>query len=52
VGQIVNQAAVELAQEGVGRMDCVVGVGAHISSMIAMGRGARRIVAIDKCPLK
>lgn len=52
VGQIANQAAVELTQEGVGSMNCAVGIGAHVSGMIATGRGARRIVALDGCPLK
>ncbi|MBN2372651.1 putative zinc-binding protein [bacterium] len=52
VGQIANQAAVELTQEGVGTMNCAVGIGALVSGMIATGRGSRRIVAIDGCPLK
>lgn len=49
VGQIANQAAVDLQQEGVGHMLCLAGIGCHNGDMIAMGRAAGRVVGIDGC---
>jgi uncharacterized metal-binding protein len=49
VGQIANQAALELRAEGYGRMYCIVGIGAHIQSMVQSARDVDRIVAIDGC---
>ena len=48
-GQITNQAAVRLTQEGVGKMYCLAGIGAHIEGMVESARGAKRIVALDGC---
>lgn len=48
-GQITNQAAVRLTQEGVGKMYCLAGIGAHIEGMVESARGAERIVALDGC---
>lgn len=50
VGQIANQAAVELTKEKVGKMFCLAGIGGHVESFIESTRGAKRIVAIDGCP--
>lgn len=49
VGQIANQAALELRAEGYGRMYCIVGIGAHIQPMVQSARDVDRIVAIDGC---
>ena len=51
VGQVANQAAVDLQQEGVGKMLCLAGIGSHNSGMIASGRGTDRVVGIDGCPV-
>jgi uncharacterized metal-binding protein len=51
VGQVANQAAVDLQQEGVGKMLCLAGIGSHNSGMIASGRGSDRVVGIDGCPI-
>jgi uncharacterized metal-binding protein len=51
VGQIANQAAVDLQQEGVAKMLCLAGIGSHNSGMIASGKGADRVVGIDGCPV-
>ncbi len=51
VGQVANQAAVDLQQEGVGKMLCLAGIGSHNSGMIASGKGADRVVGIDGCPV-
>ncbi len=51
VGQIANQAAVDLQQEGIAKMLCLAGIGSHNSGMIASGRGADRVIGIDGCPV-
>lgn len=51
VGQISNQAAVELAKEGKGKLFCLAGIGAHLDTMIVAAR-ERKLVAIDGCPVQ
>lgn len=51
VGQISNQAAVELAKEGRGKLFCLAGIGAHLDTMIVAAR-ERKLVAIDGCPVQ
>ena len=48
-GQIANQAAVQLTEEGVGTIYCLAGIGAHDSVMIETAKAAKRVVAIDGC---
>ncbi len=50
VGQVANQAAVDLQQEHVGHMLCLAGIGCHNETMIAHGTSADRVVGIDGCP--
>lgn len=50
VGQIANQAAVELTKEKAGKMFCLAGIGGHVESFIESTKGAGRVVAIDGCP--
>ncbi len=52
VGQIANQAGVELTKAGVGKMFCLAGIGGHVDSFIESAKGAKRIVAIDGCPVQ
>jgi uncharacterized metal-binding protein len=49
-GQIANQATLELTQEGIGKMYCLAGIGAHNQGMIESAKSADRIVVIDGCP--
>jgi uncharacterized metal-binding protein len=49
-GQIANQATVKLAQEGIGKMYCLAGIGSHNQGMIESAKSADRIVVIDGCP--
>ena len=49
VGQIANQAAVRLAQEGVGRYFCLAGIGGHVSGMIESTKAGKMLIAIDGC---
>jgi len=51
VGQISNQAAVELAREGRGRLFCLAGIGAHLETMILPAK-ERNLVTIDGCPVQ
>jgi uncharacterized metal-binding protein len=51
VGQISNQAAVELAGEGRGRLFCLAGIGAHLDTMILPAK-ERNLVTIDGCPVQ
>ena len=48
-GQITNQVAVKLDEEGVGHIYCLAGIGAHVDGMVESARGAKRIVALDGC---
>ena len=49
VGQISNDAAKKLDQEGVGKFFCLAGVGGGISGIVASSQGADRVVVIDGC---
>jgi len=51
VGQIANQAAVRLAQQGMGRYFCLAGIGGHVSGMIESTKAGKMLVAIDGCPV-
>jgi uncharacterized metal-binding protein len=50
VGQLSNQAAVELTQEGFGKMFCLAGIGAHLGGFVQSAKDVPRMVAIDGCP--
>jgi uncharacterized metal-binding protein len=49
-GQIANRATLKLTEEGVGRMYCLAGIGAHNQGMIESAKSADRIVVLDGCP--
>lgn len=49
VGQLANQACVELAQEGFGRMFCLAGVGGGLMGFVQAAREADQLVVIDGC---
>jgi uncharacterized metal-binding protein len=51
VGQLSNQAAVELAREGFGKMFCLAGVGANLSGFVQSAKDVPALVAIDGCPV-
>ena len=48
-GQITNQVAIKLDEEGVGHIYCLAGIAAHIDGMVESAKGAKRIVALDGC---
>lgn len=49
VGQLSNQAAVELTQEGFGKLFCLAGIGAHLSGFVQSSRDIPQLVVIDGC---
>ena len=51
VGQLSNQAAVELTQEGFGKMFCLAGVGGHLNGFVQSAKDVPAMVAIDGCPV-
>jgi uncharacterized metal-binding protein len=50
VGGIADGAARSLAREGVGKMACIVGIGAHHGGNLATAREAGTILVLDGCP--
>ena len=51
VGQLTNQAAVELHREGHGKMFCLAGLGGGIAGLVKAAREAQEVVVLDGCPL-
>jgi uncharacterized metal-binding protein len=51
VGQLSNRAAVELTQEGVGKMFCLAGIGAQLSGFVQSALDVAQMVVIDGCSL-
>jgi uncharacterized metal-binding protein len=49
VGQLSNQAAVELTQEGFGKMFCLAGTGGKLSGFVQSAKDVPVMVAIDGC---
>jgi uncharacterized metal-binding protein len=49
VGQLSNRAAIELTQEGFGKMFCLSGIGGNLSSFVQSAKDTPRMIAIDGC---
>jgi uncharacterized metal-binding protein len=49
VGQLTNQAAVELTREGFGKMFCLAGIGGQLSGFVQSAKDISQMVAIDGC---
>ena len=49
VGQLSNRAAVELTQEGFGKMFCLAGIGGHLGGFVQSAKDVPAMVAIDGC---
>ncbi len=49
VGQLSNQAAVELTQEGFGKMYCLAGIGGQLIGFVQSAKDVPVIAAIDGC---
>lgn len=52
VGQIANQAAVNLSKEGAAGFFCLAAVAAHIKAMVKAAREAGMMISIDGCPVQ
>jgi uncharacterized metal-binding protein len=51
VGQLTNQAAVELTREGFGKMSCLAGIGGELMGFIHSAMTSPVVVVIDGCPI-
>jgi uncharacterized metal-binding protein len=51
VGQLSNQAAVELTREGFGKMFCLAGIGGQLSGFVQSAKDVPQMVTIDGCPV-
>ncbi len=51
VGQLSNQAAVELTREGFGKMFCLAGVGGHLGGFVQSAKDVPEMVAVDGCEI-
>jgi uncharacterized metal-binding protein len=49
VGQLSNQAAVELTQEGFGKMFCLAGIGGQLQGFVQSAKDVPEMVVIDGC---
>jgi len=49
VGQLSNQAAIELTLEGFGKMFCLAGIGGHLGGFVQSAKDVPAMVAIDGC---
>ncbi len=49
VGQLSNRAAVELTQEGFGKMYCLAGIGGRLKGFVQSAKDVPVIAAIDGC---
>jgi len=49
VGQLSNRAAVELTQEGYGKMFCLAGIGGDLSGFVQSAKDTSRMMVIDGC---
>ena len=49
VGQLSNQAGVELAKAGIGKLFCLAAIGGHIPAFLDSAK-EKHLVVIDGCP--
>ncbi|MFP5222833.1 MAG: putative zinc-binding protein [Acidobacteriota bacterium] len=49
VGQLTNQAAVELTREGFGKMFCLAGIGGGLGGFIKSAQATAQVVVLDGC---
>jgi uncharacterized metal-binding protein len=52
VGQIANESAKDLTNLKKGKMYCLAGIGGHVNGIIESTREAKKIIAIDGCPVQ
>jgi uncharacterized metal-binding protein len=52
VGQIANDAAIQLAKEKAASFFCLAGVGGHIGGIVKSAKEAGLMIAIDGCSVQ
>ncbi|HUT27524.1 MAG TPA: putative zinc-binding protein [Methanomassiliicoccales archaeon] len=52
VGQLANDIAINIVESGRGSMGCLVGLGAHVSTMVQNAKASNKILVIDGCAVK
>ncbi|MDD5168323.1 MAG: putative zinc-binding protein [Syntrophales bacterium] len=50
-GQLTYRLALELTQEGFGKLFCLAGIGAHLSGFVVSARDAAEILILDGCAI-
>ena len=50
VGELAYRVMRKLAKDGLGRTNCLAGVGAHVNGFVENAKTAEFTVAIDGCP--
>jgi len=51
VGQLANQAGVELTQEGFGKIFCLAGIGGRLSGFVQSAKDVEQMIIIDGCDI-
>ncbi|OGP97695.1 MAG: zinc-binding protein [Deltaproteobacteria bacterium RBG_19FT_COMBO_46_9] len=51
VGQLANRAAVELTQEGFGKMFCLAGIGGGLTGFVQSAKDIPRMIVVDGCDI-
>lgn len=51
VAQLANTVAVKLHRAGIAQMSCIAGVGGNVPSLVNAAKKAKKIIALDGCPL-
>ncbi len=51
VGAIADRAARTMAEQGIGKMLCLAGIGGKVDKIMEATKSADQIVAIDGCPM-
>lgn len=51
VGQMTNQIAVELSEEGYGKRFCLAGIAAHLGGFVRSVKDAEEMLVLDGCPV-
>lgn len=51
VGQLANNAALEVTKEGKAKMYCLAGLGGHVPGIIDATKQAKKVIAVDGCPV-
>ena len=50
-GEIADRIARQLNREGAAQMSCLAGIGGRVKSLLLKAANAKRILAVDGCPL-